>query len=193
MDKTNGSPACVDAFQRGWYPERLIHLWRKPVSTPVALVLGGHGLLGQPLAQQLAGNGWEAQSLDFEDCNLLNPVELQPRIEFINPDVIFNTVSWNTETLLKNSHKKPSLSTAAFRPSSAGWSKARPDSSSTTARIRFSTAARTPLTPRRTRPIRSPRAARAALPVSRPCLSSTPTTSASSVRAGCSARMGTAS
>ena len=61
---------------------------RKPVSTPVALVLGGHGLLGQPLAQQLAGNGWEAQSLDFEDCNLLNPVELQPRIEFINPDVI---------------------------------------------------------------------------------------------------------
>lgn len=89
--------ACVDAFLRGWYPERLIHLWRKPVSTPVALVLGGHGLLGQPLAQQLAGNGWEAQSLDFEDCNLLNPVELQPRIEFINPDVIFNTVSWNTE------------------------------------------------------------------------------------------------
>lgn len=67
------------------------------MSTPVALVLGGHGLLGQPLAQQLAGNGWEAQSLDFEDCNLLNPVELQPRIEFINPDVIFNTVSWNTE------------------------------------------------------------------------------------------------
>ena len=67
------------------------------MSTPVALVLGGHGLLGQPLAQQLAGNGWEAQSLDFEDCDLLNPVELQPRIEFINPDVIFNTVSWNTE------------------------------------------------------------------------------------------------
>ena len=89
--------ACVDAFLRGWYPERLIHLWRKPVSTPVALVLGGHGLLGQPLAQQLAGNGWEAQSLDFEDCNLLNPVELQPRIEFINPDVIFNTINWNTE------------------------------------------------------------------------------------------------
>ena len=50
------------------------------MSTPVALVLGGHGLLGQPLAQQLAGNGWEAQSLDFEDCNLLNPVELQPRL-----------------------------------------------------------------------------------------------------------------
>ena len=67
------------------------------MSTPVALVLGGHGLLGQPLAQQLAGNCWEAQSLDFEYCNLLNPVELQPRIEFINPDVIFNTVSWNTE------------------------------------------------------------------------------------------------
>lgn len=47
--------------------------------------------------KQLAGNGWEAQTLDSHDCNLLNPAELQPRIEFINPDVIFNTVSWNTE------------------------------------------------------------------------------------------------
>ena len=64
---------------------------------PVALVLGGRGLLGRPLMQQLAGNGWEAQTLDPEDCNLLNPGELQPHIESLHPDIIFNTVSWNAE------------------------------------------------------------------------------------------------
>lgn len=67
------------------------------MSIPVALVLGGRGLLGRPLMQQLAGSGWEAQTLDPEDCNLLNPGELQPRIESLHPDIIFNTVSWNTE------------------------------------------------------------------------------------------------
>lgn len=112
------------------------------MSTPVALVLGGHGLLGQPLAQQLAGNGWEAQSLDFEDCNLLNPVELQPRIEFINPDVIFNTVSWNTEN---PAEKQPQEALSVNRGLPAflgGLVKGTPRFSSTTARIRFSTAAK---------------------------------------------------
>ncbi|MEI3477841.1 MAG: sugar nucleotide-binding protein [Bilophila sp.] len=47
--------------------------------------------------KQLAGNGWETQTLDRNDCNLLNPAELQPRIESIHPDIILNAVSWNTE------------------------------------------------------------------------------------------------
>lgn len=67
------------------------------MTIPVALVLGGRGLLGQSLMKQLAGNGWETQTLDSNDCNLLNPAELQPRIEAIHPDIILNAVSWNTE------------------------------------------------------------------------------------------------
>ena len=67
------------------------------MSIPVALVLGGRGLLGQSLMQQLAGNGWEARTLDPEDSNFLNPGELQPRIEFVHPDIIFNTLSWDVE------------------------------------------------------------------------------------------------
>lgn len=67
------------------------------MTIPVALVLGGRGLLGRSLMKQLAGNGWETQTLDGNDCNLLNPAELQPRIESIHPDIILNAVSWNTE------------------------------------------------------------------------------------------------
>ena len=148
------------------------------MSTPVALVLGGHGLLGQPLAQQLAGNGWEAQSLDFEDCNLLNPVELQPRIEFINPDVIFNTVSWNTETLLKNSHSPLCQPRPFGLPQQAGQGTS--DSSSTTAPDQvFQQPQSSPYTEEdKADPISPGRQSRHA--DEQACPSSTPTTSASS-------------
>ena len=62
------------------------------MSSPVALVLGGRGLLGLSLMQQLAGNGWETQSLDLEDCDL-TPSELQPRIEALAPSLILNAAN----------------------------------------------------------------------------------------------------
>lgn len=72
------------------------------MSTPVALVLGGRSLLGQPLAQTLAANGWDVQTLEISDSNLMTPQDLQPRIEYISPDAIFNTVSWDTEDPSEN-------------------------------------------------------------------------------------------
>lgn len=79
------------------------------MSIPIALVLGGHGLLGQALLQQLAASGWEARSLTREECNLLNPVELRERIEFIAPNVIFNAAAWtNIETA--EAHPEEALS-----------------------------------------------------------------------------------
>lgn len=66
------------------------------MNTPVALVLGGHSLLGQPLIRCLTASGWDARTLDNRDC-LLNTLELQSTIKQCAPDAIFNTVSWETE------------------------------------------------------------------------------------------------
>ncbi len=66
------------------------------MNTPVALVLGGHSLLGQPLIQCLTASGWDARILDNKAC-LLDTSELQNTVEQCAPDAIFNTVSWDTE------------------------------------------------------------------------------------------------
>lgn len=70
---------------------------------PVALVLGGNGLLGQALMRQLAKCGWEAHSLTRKDCDLLAPTEIVPRMGAIAPDVIFNTVAWTQVDLAEDS------------------------------------------------------------------------------------------
>ena len=89
------------------------------MSIPIALVLGGHGLLGQALLQQLAASGWAARSLTREECNLLNPVELRERIEFIAPNVIFNAAAWtNIETA--EAHPEEALSLNRGLPAMLG-------------------------------------------------------------------------
>lgn len=79
------------------------------MDTPVALVLGGHGLLGRALMHQLAVSGWTAHSLTREECNLLDPVELRERIEFIAPNAILNAAAW-TDIEAAEKHPEEALS-----------------------------------------------------------------------------------
>ena len=79
------------------------------MSLPVALVLGGHGLLGQALMNQLKNDNWDARALSHEECNFLDPDELHARIDFIAPDVILNAVAW-TQVNEAETHPEASLS-----------------------------------------------------------------------------------
>lgn len=89
------------------------------MSSPVALVLGGNGLLGQALLTCLRQSGWEAHSLGRQDCNLLSPEELRPRIEELAPDVLFNTVAW-TQVDLAEDNPKEALSVNRGLPALLG-------------------------------------------------------------------------
>lgn len=68
---------------------------------------------------QLAASGWSAHSLSREECNLLDPVELRERIEFIVPNAIFNAAAWtNIETA--EMHPEEALSLNRGLPSMLG-------------------------------------------------------------------------
>ena len=164
------------------------------MTIPVALVLGGRGLLGQSLMKQLAGNGWETQTLDRNDCNLLNPAELQPRIESIHPDIILNAVSWNTEEPAEEQPQEALSVNRGLPAFLGGLVKGTTISlNPLSVPIWSSTAARKAPIPKRTRPIPSPSAARAALRENRRSSNWARTTSASSARAGSSGREATIS
>ncbi|MDR1659641.1 MAG: dTDP-4-dehydrorhamnose reductase [Desulfovibrio sp.] len=68
---------------------------RQRASTPKALVLGGAtGLLGQALANALAGRGWQVEILGRADGNLTDIAFLAQRIAKSAADVVFNAVAW---------------------------------------------------------------------------------------------------
>lgn len=62
--------------------------------TPVALVLGHRGLLGQALTRALIAHGWQTHGLDRAESNPLDPDVLRPVLEETAPDAIFNTIAW---------------------------------------------------------------------------------------------------
>lgn len=62
--------------------------------TPVALVLGHRGLLGQALTRALTAHGWQTHGLDRAESNPLDPDVLRPVLEETAPDAIFNTIAW---------------------------------------------------------------------------------------------------
>lgn len=60
-----------------------------------ALILGGAtGLLGRPLAAELAARGWETQCLGRQDGDIEDFKFLETAIQAANPDIIFNAIAW---------------------------------------------------------------------------------------------------
>ncbi len=69
--------------------------------------------------RQLAASGWAAHSLSREECNLLDPVELRERIEFIAPNAIFNAAAW-TDIEAAEKHPEDALSLNRGLPAMLG-------------------------------------------------------------------------
>lgn len=69
-------------------------------TSPLALVLGHRGLLGQALTRSLNSHGWRTCGLDRSDGaggterNPLDPDVLRATLEETTPDAIFNTIAW---------------------------------------------------------------------------------------------------
>jgi dTDP-4-dehydrorhamnose reductase len=62
--------------------------------TPVALILGGRGLLGQALMQAARAQGWNPVDVGRESGDMLDQDGMAEQIDRHAPRAIFNTVAW---------------------------------------------------------------------------------------------------
>jgi len=78
-------------------------------ASPVALVLGAHGLLGSALCRTLPGAGWRLMAASHADCDIRDGAALRALLARARPDVVFNAAAY---TNVDGAENEPALAEA---------------------------------------------------------------------------------
>lgn len=70
------------------------------------LIIGAKGMLGQELAREFSGNGYEVSSWDKEEIDITKKEDVSKKISDLKPEIIINAAAYNAVDKIEESDKE---------------------------------------------------------------------------------------